>query len=93
MQKEVMILVKDAKYYQDNQSLVIVGEEVETKKPITQQITVKAFLSNTKIFSPLEIETILNDPDRCRLFTNELKNRKHPFKLLFEDSKTESNGI
>ena len=93
MKKEVIILIKDAKYYQEHSSLVVVGVEVETQRPITQQITLKSFLENTGIFSQQEVEQVLNDPARCRMFASQLKSRKAPFKLVFEDSKTEEQGI
>jgi len=88
-----LILVKDAKYYQEHSSLVIVGVEAETQRPITQQITLKAFLENTGIFSGQEVEQVLNDPARCRMFASQLKSRREPFKLVFEDSKTKENEI
>lgn len=93
MTKEVMVLVKDAKYYQAEGSIVIVGEEVETHRPITQQVTMMALLENLGLFTPAEIGTILNDPERCRLLARNLKERHHPFKLLFEDSATEKDDI
>lgn len=89
MKKDVMIFIKDVKYYQEHSSLVIVGIEAESKKPITQQVTVRAFLLSTGIFSPEDVEKVLNDHDRCRMFASQLKSRKDPFKLVFEDSKTE----
>jgi len=93
MQKTVMIFIKDAKYYKDQNSLVISGEEVETKRPITQQVTVFAMLNGTGLFSDSEIEIISEDPERCRYFANSLKTRREPFKLVFEDTKTEDDEI
>jgi len=93
MQKEVMIVIKEAKYYQEQSSLVIVGVEVETKKPITQQIIIKNFLNGTKRFAPDEVEKIVNDPDKCRLLASQLKHRREPFKLVFEDTKQEGDEI
>jgi hypothetical protein len=93
MKKDVMIFIQDVKYYKDQNSLVVVGKEVETKKPITQQITIMAFLSGTGLFSDTEIENISNDPDRCRYLANQLKVRREPFKLVFEDAKTEEDEI
>lgn len=90
MQKEIMMLVSDVKYYQDQGSMIIVGKEVETQRPITQQVTVKAFLENTGLFSPGEVAKVVNDPDRCRLLASELKGRRSPFKLLFEDTQSEA---
>ena len=93
MRKEVMVSVKDAKYYQAQGSIVIVGIEVETQKPITQQVTMMALLENLGIFTQVEIETILKDPERCKLFARNIKERRHPFKLLFEDSATDKDDI
>ena len=84
MTKEVMIEIKQAKYYPEQSSLLIVGVDVETKKPITQQVTVKSFLANTGKFSPEEINQILHDHDRCRLLARSLQERRNPFKLVFE---------
>lgn len=89
MIKEVLILIKDAKYYEAQQSIVIVGVEVESRKPITQQITVKAFLEGTGLFTNLEADTVAKDPDRCRLLANNLKSRRDPFKLVFEGTQSE----
>jgi len=93
MQKEVMISISDVKYYQEHSSLVIVGIESESKKPITQQVTVRALLLSAGIFSPDDIEKVLKDHDKCRLFASQLKARNTPFKLVFEDSKTEEQTI
>jgi len=93
MRKDVMIFIKDVKYYKEECSLIIVGEEVETKKPITQQITVKDFLKSTGMFSDDEINTITTDDDRCRLFARHLKDRREPFKLVFTDNKTDKDEI
>lgn len=93
MQKTVMIFVKSVKYYQEQASLVIVGVEVETQRPITQQITVKAFLQGSGRFSESEIHIITSDPERCKLLASQLNSRKGPFKLLFEDTTTEEKGI
>ncbi len=93
MQKEVLVFVQDARYYQVEGSIMIVGVEVETKRPITQQITVMAFLENLGVFNVEEIKTIINDPDRCRFLASQLKARKEPLKLLFEDSKSEKDDI
>ena len=93
MQKSVMIFIKDAKYYQDQNSIIIVGEEVETKRHITQQITMMALLENLGIFTPEEISIVLRDPERCRLFARNLRDRKQPFRLVFEDSKTDKDDI
>jgi hypothetical protein len=89
MSKEVLILIKDAKYYEAQQSIVIVGVEVESRKPITQQITVKAFLEGTRLFTSVEADAVAKDPDRCRLLANNLKSRRDPFKLVFEGTQTE----
>lgn len=93
MQKEVMILIKDAKYYKEEHSVVISGEEVESKRPITQQVTLLALLSGTGLFNDKEIEIISSDPDRCRYFANLLKGRREPFNLVFEDTQTEKDEI
>ena len=91
MSKEILILVKDAKYYQEQSSLIIVGVEVETRKPITQQITVKTFLETTGLFSTEEIVKIIGDTDHCRLLANQLKNRRHPFRLVFEGTQSDQD--
>lgn len=91
--KEVLIRIKDSKYYQEQGSIVIVGEEVETHRPITQQITMMAFLENLGVFTPEEIAAVLGDPERCRFFSSQLKSRHQPFKLIFEDSKTDKDDI
>jgi hypothetical protein len=93
MRKEVMVRISDAKYYQAQGSIVIVGVEVETGRPITQQITMMAFLENLGVFSPEEIATVLGDHDRCRYFASQLRDRRDPFRLLFEDSKTDKDDI
>lgn len=90
--KDILIFVKDAKYYPDQGSLVIVGAEVETKKPLTQQITVKAFLEGTG-FTSEEVAMVVSDADRCRLLANQLRERKHPLKITFSDTKTEEDEI
>ena len=89
--KEVMILIKDAKYYEEQKSIVIVGVEVESQKPVTQQITVKDFLEGTKLFTGKDIEAIVNDPDRCKLLANQLKSRRSPFKLVFDGTQTSAD--
>jgi len=93
MKKDVMIFIKDAKYYKEQNSIVLVGEEAETKKPITQQITIMAFLNGTGLFSDEEIDIISNDPDRCRFLVNNLRSRREAFKLVFEDAQTENDEI
>lgn len=93
MQKEVMILIKDAKYYKEENSIVISGEEVETKRQITQQVTLFAMLNGTGSFTDKEIEIIASDPDRCRYFANLLKGRREPFNLVFEDTQTDKDEI
>ena len=93
MQKEVMIVIEEVKYYKEQSSLVIVGIEVETKKPLTQQIMIKHFLNGTGRFTSDEVEKIINDPDRCRLLASQLKQRREPFKVVFEDTKKEGDEI
>ena len=93
MQKEILVMVKDAKYYQAQGSIVIIGVEVETRRPITQQITIMAFLENMGVFNAQEISTIINDHDRCKFLASQLRERKTPLKILFEDSKTEKDDI
>jgi hypothetical protein len=86
--KEVMIFIKDAKYYQSNDSLVITGVEVETKKPITQQILVSAFAA--AIGLPPES---VNDHTAWVSFASQLKHRSQPFRLVFEDSIPEGQNL
>ena len=93
MKKEVLVKVRDARYYEAQGSIVIVGVEVETRRPITQQVTMMAFLENLGVFTPEEIAAVLGDPERCRFFASQLKARSEPFRLLFEDSKTDKDDI
>lgn len=89
MNKEIMIFIQDAKYYAEQKSIVIVGIEAESKKPITQQITVRDFLNGTGLFLSGEVDSIVQNTDRCKLLANNLKSRQDPFKLVFTGEQTE----
>ncbi len=54
---------------------------------------IKDLLANTNSFSSEEIDIIVKDHDRCRLLASQLKNRRHPYKLVFEGTKTEDDEI
>ena len=88
-----MMFIKSVKYYQEQGSLVVIGVEVETRRPITQQITVKAFLDGTGKFAAPDVDVIVCDPERCKLLATQLNNRKEPFKLVFEDTHTQEDEI
>jgi len=86
-----MILIQDVKYYQEQSSLVIVGLEVETRRPITQQITVQGFLESTGIFTPAEVSQVVGSPDRCKILASQLKSRREPFKLVFTGTQSDDD--
>jgi hypothetical protein len=88
MQKNVMIFVKDAKYYPLQQSILIVGVEVESKKPITQQILTKSLA--VAIGLPPEL---VDDHEAWKFFAIQLKGRREPFRLVFDGSKTDEDEI
>lgn len=86
--KDVMVFVKDARYYPDQKSILVVGEEVESKRPITQQMLVKAFIDASGLPTSL-----LDDHDAWRFFASQLKGRREPFRLVFEGSKSDKDEI
>jgi len=87
MPKEIMIFVKDARYYPDQNSVLIVGEEVETKRPITQQVLTKSLAASFGLPS-----TILSDHAAWAFFASQLKGRRTPFKLVFDGTLKEGDG-
>ena len=88
MSKEIMIFVKDARYYQEQKSILVVGEEVESRRPITQQILTK-FLAEAFGLPP----RLTEDHEAWKFFATQLKGRREPFKLVFEGTKKEGDEI
>jgi len=86
-EKSVKLFVKDARYYPEQKSLLIVGEEVETKRPVTQQVLVKALIEAYGI--PVRDD----DVEAWRYFAECLRKRKDPFTLVFDGTKTEQDPI
>lgn len=86
--KDIMVFVKDARYYPEQKSLLIVGIEVESKRPITQQVLTKT-LAEASGLPPGLVE----DHDVWRYFASQLKQRREPFRLVFEGSRTKDDEI
>ena len=86
-QREIMVFIKGAKYYREEKSIVITGEEVETKRTITQQMLVKDFIQE------YGLQVREDDADAWRFFANQLKYRRDPFKLVFLDTRNEDDPI
>ena len=86
--QEVMVFVKDARYYREQKSILIVGVEVDTRRPITQQVLTR-FLAEAAGLPP----GLVDDHEAWRYFAAQLKGRREPFRLVFEGSKTEEDEI
>jgi hypothetical protein len=80
-ESQTMLWIKDAKYYPQEKSIVIVGEEVETKRPITQQVLVKQFIEAYNLAAKID------DHEAWKFFASELKRRKNPCPLVWGDQK------
>jgi len=75
--KELQMMVRDARYYPEQRSMVIVGEEVQSRRPITHQMLVKDFVE------AYGLTVSLDDHDAWRSLAEQLRKRRDPFKLVF----------
>ena len=85
--KTVGIFVRDARYYAEERSIIIVGEEVQTRRPITQQGLVKDFIE------AFGLSVAEDDHEAWRFFASQLIKRKDPLNLVFLNCKTEEHEI
>jgi hypothetical protein len=86
--KDVMVFVKDARYYPEQKSILVVGEEVETRRPITQQVLTRFLMEAAGL--PQELA---DDHAAWTFFASQLKGRREPFRLVFEGTRTEDDQI
>ena len=73
--------VRDARYFEEEKSLVLALEEIESRKPLKPiQVSVIAFSKAMNLsISP-------DDKEAWRFFAKQLIKRQHPLKVEFEDS-------
>tara|TARA_Y100000310_G_C20127549_1_gene554325 strand:+ start:164 stop:520 length:357 start_codon:yes stop_codon:yes gene_type:complete len=83
----VKLFIKDARYYPEEKSIAIVGEEVETRRPVTSQALVSDFI---KEFGIMAAE---DDHDAWRFFAQQLCQRKDPITLVFLATRKEEDEI
>ena len=75
--RAVNLFIKDARYYPEEKSIAIIGEEVESRRPITTQALVTDFIQE---FGLVAAE---DDHDAWRFFADQLSKREHPITLAF----------
>ena len=80
-ESQTMLRIRDAKYYPAEKSILIVGEEVDTKRPITQQVLVKQFIEAYGLAAEIE------DHEAWKFFAAQLKSRKDPCPLVWGEEK------
>ena len=78
--KEIKGWVKQAKYYPHEQSIMLVLEEVESKRQMAPtQISITSFKA-------MGIQVADDDHEAWKFFAKQLLQRKHPLTLQFEDN-------
>jgi len=85
--KLVRLFVRDARYYPEEKSIVIVGEEVETRRTVTQQGLVKDFKEAYRL------PVAEDDHEAWRFFASQLAKRKDPLALVFLNCRTDQDAI
>ena len=86
-QKKTMVWIRDARYYPEQHSIAIVAEDVETRKPITQQVLVKDFIKAYNLSAKED------DIEAWKFFASQLRARTEPCPLLWLGTKTEADPI
>jgi len=79
--------VKRAKYYPEQHSIIIVLEEVESRRPMKpMQVSVNTFIA-------MGIAAALDDDEAWRFFASALEKRTEPIAIEFEATKTDQDPI
>ena len=79
--------VREARYYPQEKSLLIVLEDVESKKRLKPiQVSIATFIK-------MGIKVPDNDTEAWQFFAKQLIARKDPINLVFEGSKSDKDEI
>jgi hypothetical protein len=85
--KTVKGWVKRARYYQEQNSIVLALEEVESRRPLKPlQVSVTTFMN-------MGIQASKDDHDAWRFFAEALEKRTAPITIEFEGTKTAEDPI
>jgi uncharacterized protein YqeY len=79
--------VREARYYPQEKSILVVLEDVESKKRL------KPVQVSISTFKAMGIQASLDDDDAWVFFAKELLRRKDPINLFFEGSKNDEDPI